>query len=932
MAAFGVDSGLVETTAHLQGARTFCPEVSFILDIGGQDMKALWVQDGAITDAVLNEACSSGCGAFVEGSAHSLKCTPHSFVDLAIRAGSPVDLGTRCTVFMNSRVRHAQKIGVSYGDIAAGIAYSVVNNALFKVIGLHNLDSLGEHIVVQGGTFLSDAVLGAFEKVLGIPVIRPDMAHLMGAYGAACVAATRADGQKSGLLDATSIKNMKPRYRNATCPGCSNECPISIVDFEIEGQPCSDAGSPEMSSFIDGNRCNRAYSHFPHTQGRHRASKENKAPNTVLLAQKLLSRFGSTDKEASGIHAERSRITIGLPCTLNEHLMLPFWHTLMSELGFSLVVDNGTKGLTDGLETIPSESVCYSAKISHSRISSLIHRGATVIFMPEYQRFSHCPVTSLYARAVHDSIPELRNGSVRFISPKLSFMKYTLMLEDEESRNTLYASLASLVDGTLSLDRQEFEYALKTAASKQASFYETLERAGAKAREWMQKEEAHGIILGGRPYYVDAALSYGIDEILSSLGFAVFLPESIQHSSSRSTRKGKKEALAPFQATELSPESSCHEAAWKQAKRIRRLTDAVIKDDDLDVVFLQSFGCSYDAVSLIEAERKLRDSTHPFTALKIDEINDTAHILIRLRTLADTIEERHTTPLDKRGQGSRKQQEHACLPEDTRPLPPYDTPALQENTIPKAFPLGRIEAEDVETGRREVSQDLCSTLAAIAGRVINLCRTNPEIKAINISEACSLCLFEALPELVAEPLGFAPKLILEQSWPGIPETRNTFHKGSQGDARALSSGVEQDRKPRIGILGNPFMVFTPSMNDGIVSFLESMECEVILPKTELLLVEDVRYLEQLSLFEEEGVDQVIYVQSFGCLKGHIQSRGALHGLKSHFPQIPITVIDYDPDASALNRINRLLLVVEAARKSNKERASLPSQSKRNLDI
>lgn len=339
MAAFGIDSGVVETTAHLRAARNLCPDADFVLDIGGQDMKALWIEDGAITRAVLNEACSSGCGSFIEGSAHSLRSTPHAFAQLALKAAAPVDLGTKCTVFMMSRVRHAQKIGAPASDIAAGIAYSVVNNALFKVIGLDSLDTLGNTAVVQGGAFLSDAVLRAFELVSGKRVVRPDIAHLMGAYGAALVARSRAEGAASSLLDGAALAALRPRYRAEPCPGCANACSLSIVTFEDEPDPKRRAPAPGKRpqrsltdrrrpagdrSFVDGNRCERAYAFFENASGRigSQIASRRKAPNTVALEQGLLDRYASTPPDRSA--SPRRSVKVGLPCALNEYETLPF--------------------------------------------------------------------------------------------------------------------------------------------------------------------------------------------------------------------------------------------------------------------------------------------------------------------------------------------------------------------------------------------------------------------------------------------------------------------------------------------------------------------------------------------------------------------------------------------------------------------------------
>lgn len=986
MAAFGIDSGVVETTAHLRAARKMRPDADFVLDIGGQDMKALWVERGAISKAVLNEACSSGCGSFIEGSAHSLRCTVHAFASLALKASQPVDLGTKCTVFMTSRVRHAQKIGVPTSDISAGIAYSVVNNALFKVIGLDNLDSLGEAIVVQGGAFLSDAVLRAFELVSGKQVVRPDIAHLMGAYGAALVARSRAASGESSLLGSGDVAALKPRYRTETCPGCTNACSLSIVTFEADlqarrtalgkrakgyGEPNGDALPRGERCFVDGNRCERAYAFFEHAQGRvgNRIDATGAAPNIMALEQGLLARYrdslppdagettgdgspnpqpGRTDvargnasppcadtnreAEEAGAAAsgsDRRGIVIGLPCTLNDYEALPFWHTLITRLGFSVIVGCNHSLDEGGFDTIPSESVCYPAKITHQRLFSLAERGANAIFMPEYERSSHCPVSSLYARAVRDSMPTLREGSMPLASPKLACLKPGRIAADEGDRSSLFEALQSLDASGRAFTEAEFGRAIEAAAAEQERFYATLERASEKALAWIEAKQGHGIVLAGRPYHVDSALSHGIDAMLSSLGFAVLSPAGL----GSLTRK-KRPAAGPTRKPLAS------QALWRQGKRFDRLAALVASRDDLDMVCLQAFGCSYDAVSLIDVKHDLEEGDHPFTALKIDEIADTAHILIRLRTLADTIEERRSCARKEETAPESQPANRSAEADSTQTA--FREPTA-EDSLPRdeaAFPvasierartieLGSIEAEDVELGRREINQDVCSTVAAVAGRIVRLCRTDPSIGTVIVPEGCISCLFDALPDLVRNPLGYAPRIVLRRksglSWKSGGTTACRASDDSTQPEPLASDGSSQltpsapggstgpARIPRIGVLGNPFMVFEPPMNDDLAGLIESLGCEAVMPDADNLLVDDVRYLEQMASFEKEKVNHVVYAQSFGCLKGHIESRGALHGLKKRFPAPPITVIDYDPDASALNRKNRILLVVEAAR-------------------
>lgn len=933
MAAFGIDSGVVETTAHLRAARAFEPNASFVLDIGGQDMKALWIEDGAVAKSVLNEACSSGCGSFIEGSAHSLRCTPHAFSDIAIRAESPVDLGSKCTVFMTSRVRHAQKIGVPYGDISAGIAYSVVNNALFKVIGLDNLDSLGDRIVVQGGAFLSDAVLRAFELVAGKNALRPDIAHLMGAYGAALIARSRAGKRPSTLLDRDEITALKPHFRSETCPGCENACTLSVVTFDKEDKRTRTPGPSDRArhgapsggtvrSFIDGNRCERAYGYFENAQGRFRAQRGGrKAPNTIALEQGLLARYVDTDARQT---SPRGDVVVGLPCVLNDFETIPFWHTLMARLGFSVAMGSRVDLDTGGIDTIASESVCYPAKIAHQRIAALVRDGATVVFMPAYQRGSRCPVSSLYARAVGDSMPLLRTGRATLAAPTLASLKPERIAENAQDRAALLASVNTFAPAAFPVSESELDRALHDAEKAQAAFIETMERACDKALFWVESEGGHGIVFAGRPYHVDPALSHGIDIMLADLGFAVLSPAGLMGQAKAAYAKPEPADTKAASLQCAGESDTATLAEWKQGKRLARPAAYTATRDSIDMVCLESFGCAYDTVSLLETKRMLEASDHLFTALKIDEIADTAHILIRLRTLADTIDERASDRVRSAAPPASSAASKAFAPSGG-----LHTDAQNPARSHAHMRLGRIEQEDVELARREVSQDVCSTVAAVAGRIIRLCRANPETDTVIVAQGCVACLFDGLPDLVRPSLGRVPDIVLEQLWPQSPiaDANDTcasappcaLDAAPVGDARAsLQRPNSHDRssRPRIGIIGNPYLVFDEALNDGLAAFLETLGCEAVLPCASSLLVDDVRYLDQLATWEQEDIDHVVYVQSFGCLKGHIESRGALHGLKERFPALPITVIDYDPDASALNRKNRILLVVEAAKNAH----------------
>ena len=596
-AGLGIDSGVVETLAHVRAAQQFQPDLTFLLDIGGQDMKAIWVRDGRVANAVLNEACSSGCGSFIEGTAHSLRSTPYRFAAAALEAREPVDLGTKCTVFMTSRVRHAQKIGVETQDIAAGIAYSVVKNALFRIIGMSQLDSLGPHVVVQGGAFMSDAVLRAFELVGGIEAVRPDTAHLMGAIGAALTARLRANtlrkeggAPKSSLVGAQELAALDPRRTAMRCTGCENVCALSIVEFAtgrrfISGNRCDRAqacveralkekartrsvGAGAMGAYTgarnavpagertgaqaaapspDSARLPGKDAADPAPAGTHagasndvpasnmppaRAAQptESRPPNAIALEQKLLARFG--DVLPGG---QRGSACIGLPGVLAAYEQGPFWHTLFATLGFSLRVADDRRAeasgaAREGIGTIPSESVCFPAKLAHMRLHDLARQGVAAVFMPRYARGNRCPVTSLYASALADSVPLLRDGACQLASPELSIMKPSGLCDSDPDRAALLACLNGLATraDVPSVSEDELVKALADGLAAQRDFEDAVRRANERALAWTRHTSRRAAVLAGRPYHADPALLHGIDRVLVDVGFAVLSPLGLE--------------------------------------------------------------------------------------------------------------------------------------------------------------------------------------------------------------------------------------------------------------------------------------------------------------------------------------------------------------------------------------------------------------------
>ena len=876
-AAFGVDMGVVETAAHLRSARHLCDDLDFLLDIGGQDMKALWVRHGMVTDAALNEACSSGCGAFIEGTAAALKTTPWQFADDALLARHPIDLGTKCTVFMNSRVKHAQKAGAPIEDIAAGVAYSVVKNALHRIIGDDRIPQPGQRVVVQGGTFRSDAVLRAFELLCGVEAVRPAQAHLMGAIGCALFALDEAGADttaRSGLVGPDELQRLEVRREKVTCTGCANACELSVVSFDAERTRC----------FVSDNRCERGLDE-PRRRwgGGERAIQpgplSHHAPNVIADEQRLIASFGDIEQRGS-----RGSRRIGLMDSMALFAYRPFWRTLLAELGFSVMLPRtGCEAdrMSEAWETVPSESACYPAKTSHVRYFSLCEGGCDAVFMPRFTRNYHCPVQTGYASALAANVGTARSGAglAPIVSPELANYRPARFVRDEASMERLLAAMNELAgDEVPAITRDEFDRAFSTAMQRQEEVSAELARRTEDALRWLADDPSrHGIVLAGRPYHMDEALLHGIDRELAQLGFAVL-------------------GVAGLAAADPSRANAHLQGPhpWMPAKRLVGIARFVADHPQLDAVFLQSFGCGFEAVSIEEAVDVLDAAGKPCTTLKVDDISDLAHIRIRLRTLAAAIAMRGEVEDGKAAEGSaveRSRQEYSAVPGKTASL-------LAD--IAKR-PL---DADDLECARRSCVKDACFTANAVAARVIRMLRDDPDITRVELPRVCETCLTDAVPRIVERACGRTPEYV----W--VP-----WASGGDPSAPVQCASAHNDgsARPRIGIVGNPLIVFEPFMNDHIAEMLESLGCDPIMPDPALLAGDDVRYLDQLALFEEQGIHDVIYLLSFGCLKGHVSARGALRELHERFADMRITVIDYDPESSALNRENRIRLAVDAAR-------------------
>ena len=586
-AAFRADAGVVETIAHYTAARYFQPDVDFILDIGGQDIKCFRIRNGAIDSIMLNEACSSGCGSFIETFARSMGYGIEEFASLGLKGRSPVDLGSRCTVFMNSSVKQSQKEGASVEDISAGLSVSVVKNAVYKVIRASSARELGEHIVVQGGTFLNDAVLRAFEMEMGGDVIRPAIAGLMGAYGAALYARKFS---ASTLLSAEEVKTFSHKSRSAVCNGCTNHCRL-IVNTFADGR-----------RLISGNQCQR---------GLGLDAPAEDLPNLYAYKRDYLA--GLTGKPGS-------RGRIGLPMALGMYELAPLWHALFTELGYEVVFSQLSSRRTyeKGQFSIPSDTACYPAKIMHGHMEELMDAGITTLFYPvltynvdEKGGTNHynCPIVAYYSELLNGNMDRLKD--VTFLYPNLNI-------------NSPRAFTATLYEAMHRHDPSVTKGECRKAVAAGLAAYDRFRRdvmaEGERAVAYAREHGRRIMILAGRPYHIDPEIGHGIDKLAVQLGFAVVSEDSVCH-------------LEDPQQTRVLNQ-------WTYHSRLYRAARYATHHGDTELVQLVSFGCGIDAITTDECRSILEPEGKYYTQIKIDEITNLGAVTIRLRSLLGALEAR----------------------------------------------------------------------------------------------------------------------------------------------------------------------------------------------------------------------------------------------------------------------------------------------------
>ena len=863
-AAFMLDEGEVETISHYYAAAFFDPSVDCILDIGGQDMKCIRIKDGTVDSVQLNEACSSGCGSFIETFAKSLNYSVQDFAKAALFAQNPVDLGTRCTVFMNSKVKQAQKEGASVADISAGLAYSVIKNALFKVIKITSAGDLGKNVVVQGGTFYNDAVLRSFERISGCNAVRPDIAGIMGAFGAALIARERYMHRphETTMLSLDDMINLTYTTTMSRCRGCVNHCVLTINRFEGGRQ------------YISGNRCERGL-------GVEKAKRD--IPNLFTWKYHRLFDYEplTADKATRGV--------VGIPRVLNMYENFPYWATFFKELGFRVMLSpqSSHQIYELGIETIPSESECYPAKLAHGHISWLIKRDVPFIFYPciPYERKEvpgagnhyNCPMVTSYSENIKNNMEELKEKNVKFLNP---FMAFT-------SEAVLSKQLQEVFKKEFDIPESETKKAAKKAWDELAQARTDVEKKGEEVLQYLKDTGKHGIVLAGRPYHIDPEINHGIADMITSYGFAVLTEDSVSH-------LGKVER--PLVVTDQ----------WMYHSRLYAAATFVKTQDNLDLVQLNSFGCGLDAVTTDQVSDILTRSGKIYTVLKIDEVNNLGAARIRIRSLISALrvreERRYTRNIVSSSYNrvifTKEMKKNYTL------LCPQMSPIHFELIEPAIRSFGYnlvvLQNDDktaVDTGLKYVNNDACYPSLIVIGQIMDallsgkydldhtavlMSQTGGGCRASNyigfIRRALEKAGMAQIPVISINANGmetnpgftYTPSMLVKalqavvygdvfmrvlyatRPYEAVPGSANALHeKWKKICVKALSTksagmmtfvknirGIIHDfdnlertnvHKPKVGIVGEILVKFSPTANNHIVELLESEGAEAVMP-------------------------------------------------------------------------------------------------------
>lgn len=753
--AFRIDEGEIETIAHYKAANHFSPGVDFIIDIGGQDMKCMKIKDGVIDSIMLNEACSSGCGSFIQTFAESLGLDTVSFSEEALKADSPVDLGTRCTVFMNSRVKQAQKEGATVGDISAGLSYSVVRNALYKVIKLRDPALMGEKIVVQGGTFNNNAILRCFELLTGKNVTRPDIAGIMGAFGSALIAKERWSGGECDIITADEIDSFSFETTLTRCQKCNNHCQLTVTDFG------------DGSKFISGNRCERGAGE----------EKKNKAiPNIYDYKYKRTFQYKplKSDEAPHGI--------IAMPRVLNMYENYPLWFTFFTELGFSVKLSGrSTHALYEkGIDSIPSESACYPAKLVHGHIRDLIDKGYKTIFYPcipyeqiEYSQAGNhfnCPMVTSYPEVIYNNMDIVRADGVDFMYPFVNLA----------DRPSFKRQMAKALE-KYNISFKDIQRAADKAFYELQNYKNDIRRKGEEVIQWLEEHDKRGIVLAGRPYHIDPEINHGIPDMINSLGFAVLTEDSVAH-------------LGHLERDIRVVDQ------WAYHTRLYESAAEVIKNNRLELIQLNSFGCGLDAVTTDQVMEILQSHERIYTTLKIDEVSNLGTARIRVRSLKAAVNERvdnefiphkvedYTINRVKFTAEDRKK--HTIIFPQMSPTHFHLFEAVLRSNGYNALVLEHATAEDVEAGLKSVNNDACYPSIMVTGQLVNAFvsgQCDPNNTSVMITQTGGGCR-------ATNYIAFLRKALKEAGYEQVP---------------VISLNVS-------GLEGNPGFKITPRLVDGLL--------------------------------------------------------------------------------------------------------------------
>lgn len=858
--ALMLEYGEVETIAHYTAAAFFNPDVDCILDIGGQDMKCIKIKNEVVDNVMLNEACSSGCGSFIETFAKSLNYDIKDFAKIALFAESPIDLGSRCTVFMNSKVKQAQKEGASVADISAGLAYSVIKNALLKVIKLTDPKSLGENIVVQGGTFYNDAVLRSFELISGREAIRPDIAGIMGAFGAALIARNNCEeGHKTIMLNREQLEALTYETRMSRCKGCTNNCLLTINKFSGGRQ------------FISGNRCERGLGH---------KKNEHNVPN---LFEYKFNRLFDYEPLSEG---EAERGIIGVPRVLNMYENYPFWFTFLTKLKYRVLISPKSSRdiYTLGIESIPSESECYPAKISHGHVMWLLKQGIKTIFYPcipyeqneapDANNHYNCPIVTSYAENIKNNMEEISAPDITYIRPFLA-------LDNKEAlKERLHREFKKYTDVT----PEEISEAVDAAYFEDAKVKHDIQQKGEETIKYLVENDKLGIVLAGRPYHLDPEINHGIPELINSFDIAVLTEDSIAH-----LAKVERPLIVSDQ--------------WMYHSRLYRAANYVKRSRVLELIQLNSFGCGLDAVTTDCVNDILTNSGKIYTVLKIDEVSNLGAARIRIRSLISAVNVRrkqHFTPCPapssiERVEFTEDMKDYTVLIPQLSPIhfdllkPAFNSMGLNIVMLPDAT------KEVIDTGLKYVNNDACYPSLIVVGQLMHainsgkydlnklaviMTQTGGGCRATNyvgfIRRALAKAGYPQIPVIALSVQGieknsgfqFTPKVVIAamralifgdlfmrvlyktRPYEKVKGSANKLHrkwkkvciKCLENNGRGFTkvvNGIVNDFdnlplnedvvKPRVGIVGEILVKFLPSANNHLVDLLEAEGAEAVMP-------------------------------------------------------------------------------------------------------